>query len=338
MTIAGGAPAGAATLPHGRGGIPRDIIYKGRDREVRRDMRRGAGPLAEAGTLGDQPDSGAASPPANEAAEFNFDTRRLRRPKKAELIADEIRRSIVRKHLNPGDRLPNERQMIDQLHSSRGTVREALKILEAQGLIEVTPGVKGGARVASISYEAASFHLKSFFYFQPLSWAQVYDFREQVEPRAAALATPHLTEADLRALEDTIERCRQGMKGEIPLSEHRVEEGRFHRIIAYRCPNPMLRFGTIFVNDMLVDFTQFRNVIGNETHAFACECLDSHLEILAALRAHDAEGVAARLLVHIRTLKDFLSSREQIVDPDMLLSRQENPDHYDPSGESRRQG
>lgn len=270
----------------------------------------------------------AASKEPSAAVEFYFDTRRLRRPKKAELIADEIRRSIVRKQLNPGDRLPNEREMIDQLRSSRGTVREALKILEAQGLVEISPGVKGGARVASITYESASFHLKSFFYFQPLSWAQVYEYREQVEPQAAALATPFMTAGDLQALEETIERCRQGMKGEIPLAEHRIEEGRFHRIIAYRCPNPMLRFSTIFVNDMLVDFTRFRNVIGNETHAFACECLDSHLELLAVLRAGDREGVAKRMLVHIRALKDFLSTREQIVDPDMLLSRQENIDHY----------
>ena len=268
------------------------------------------------------------SAPTIGSSQTYFDTRRLRRPKKAELIADEIRRSIVRRQLTPGDRLPNEREMIDQLRSSRGTVREALKILEAQGLVEITPGVKGGARVASISYEAASFHLKSFFYFQPLSWAQVYEFREQVEPCAAAQATPHLTAEDFRALEDTLERCRQGMKGEIPLAEHRIEEGRFHRIIAYRCPNPMLRFGTIFVNDMLVDFTRFRNVIGGETHAFACECLDSHLELLAALRAGDGETVAARMLVHIRALKDFLSTREQIVDPDMLLSRQDRLDLY----------
>jgi len=61
------------------------------------------------------------------ALDFQFDPRCLRRPKKAELIAEEICRSIVRRQLSPGDRLPNEREMIEQLRSSRGTVREALK-------------------------------------------------------------------------------------------------------------------------------------------------------------------------------------------------------------------
>ncbi len=262
-----------------------------------------------------RPDTKDMPPP------FQFDQTRLRRPKKAELIADEIRRSIVRRQLNPGDRLLNEREMIEQLRSSRGTVREALKILEAQGLIEITPGLGGGVRVAEISYEAASFHLKSFFYFQPLSWSQVYDFREQVEPRAAELATPHLTASDLFALEETVERCRKGRLGEVHPHEHRIEELRFHHIISSRCPNPMLRFSALFINDLLTDFVRYRSVIDGDAEAFACECVDAHAEILTLLREGDGMAVARRMLVHITALKEFLSTREQIVDPDMLLSR-----------------
>lgn len=260
---------------------------------------------------------------------FDFDPRRLRQPKKAELIADEIRRWIVRKQLNPGDRLPNEKELIAQLKSSRGTVREALKILEAQGLVQITPGANGGARVAIISYESASYHLRSFFYFQPLSWSQVYEFREQVEPAAAALATPHLTDADLTALEHTIERCRQGIAGTLSQAEHRLEEGRFHRIIAHRCPNPVLRFSTLFVNDILVDLLRFRNIIGSATDAFSNECVCSHEALMTALRQRDAAGVRDRMREHVRALRRFLTVREQIVEPDLLMARQEATDWTD---------
>ena len=269
------------------------------------------------------PDSSA--PDLLRTEPFAVDPRRLRRPKKAELIADEVRRWIVRRQLTPGDRLPNEKELILLLKSSRGTVREALKILEAQGLVEISPGVNGGARVAVISYESANFHLKNFFYFQELSWAEVYDLREQVEPRATELATPHLTDADFDALKATVDRCREGICGRLSQSEHRQEEGRFHRIIASRCPNPMLRFTTFFVLDMLVDFVRYRNVIDPETEAFAVECVGAHEALLPYLRDRDGAGAAKRMREHIRELARFLSSREQIVEPNLLLERSSRP-------------
>lgn len=249
----------------------------------------------------------------------DIDLRRVRQPKKSELIADEIRQWIVRRQLDPGDRLPNEKELIEKLRSSRGTVREALKILEAQGLVEITPGVNGGTRVATISYESATFHLKSFFYFQSLSWDQVYEFREQVEPQAAALATPLLTTDDLAALAETIELCREGTRGRLNYLEHRLEEGRFHRIIISRCPNPLLRFATLFVNDMLVDFVRFRNIIGSDTVAFETECVCAHQSLLNALSDRNADAVATRMREHIRALRQYLSSREQQVSPDFLM-------------------
>jgi DNA-binding FadR family transcriptional regulator len=256
------------------------------------------------------------------AAVFDVDPSRLRQPKKAERIADEIRRWIVRRQLSPGDRLPNEKELIAQLASSRGTVREAMKILEAQGLVQVSPGIGGGARVALISYESANYHLKNFFYFQSLSWSQVYDFRLQVEPRTAELATPHLNDEDIAQLELTIQRCHEGMHSRISRSEHRQEEGRFHRILATRCPNPVLRFTALFVVDMLSDFVRFRNIIGTDNDTFGSECLGSHQALMKLFRKRQSAGVAGLMRRHIEALRSYLSAREQIVDPDLLMARQ----------------
>lgn len=248
---------------------------------------------------------------------------RLKRPKKSELIADEIRRWIVRRQLVPGDRLPNEKELVKLLQSSRGTVREALKSLEAQGLIEITPGAAGGARIAVISLDSASFQLKNFFYFDRLSWADVYDFRAQVEPRTTELSVPHLTDADIAALEQTISRCHEGVNGALLPHEHRNEEGMFHTIIAHRCPNALLRFGTLFVHDILKDFVRYRNVIHPESQAFAVECVSAHEAILALLRKRDGPGAAARMREHIDELARFLTTRERQVEPNLLLERRQ---------------
>jgi GntR family transcriptional regulator, transcriptional repressor for pyruvate dehydrogenase complex len=255
------------------------------------------------------------------AIAFDVDRKRLRQPKKAERIADEIRQWIVRRKLTPGCRLPTEKELIQLLASSRGTVREALKILEAQGLIQITQGIGGGARVAPISYDSANYHLKNFFYFQSLSWSQVYEFRLQIEPPAAELAAPHLTDEDIEQLELTIARCHDGIHGRITRPEQRLEEGRFHRIIAARCPNPMLRFTSLFVTDMLIDFVRYRNIIGPEDDAFGTECLGSHQELMMLLGRRESRGVAELMRRHIEALRSYICSRERFVEPVLLMTR-----------------
>ena len=71
----------------------------------------------------------------------------LRLPKAAELVADRIRRDIVRGKLVPGDNLPPEARLMERFKISRPTLREALRVLESEQLISVHRGARGGARV-----------------------------------------------------------------------------------------------------------------------------------------------------------------------------------------------
>ncbi|HVX22371.1 MAG TPA: GntR family transcriptional regulator [Acidimicrobiales bacterium] len=68
-------------------------------------------------------------------------------PKAAEVIADRIRRDIVRGTLKEGDYLPTESKLLEQFKMSRPTLREALRVLEAENLISIHRGARGGARV-----------------------------------------------------------------------------------------------------------------------------------------------------------------------------------------------
>jgi DNA-binding GntR family transcriptional regulator len=72
---------------------------------------------------------------------------RGRVPKAAELLASEMRRMILGRGLAPGTPLPSEAEIIEQRGQSRVTAREALRLLEAEGLIEVRRGPRGGVLV-----------------------------------------------------------------------------------------------------------------------------------------------------------------------------------------------
>jgi DNA-binding FadR family transcriptional regulator len=80
----------------------------------------------------------------------------LRLPKATELVAEEIRRDIVRGALQPGDFLPTEANLIEQFGVSRPTLREALRVLESESLISLHKGARGGARVRGPQLDAAA--------------------------------------------------------------------------------------------------------------------------------------------------------------------------------------
>src|SRR5262245_40782956 len=71
----------------------------------------------------------------------------VRSPKTSELVAQTLRRMIVEGELKDGDFLPNEGELIAQLQVSRPTLREAVRVLEAEGLITVRRGSRTGPRV-----------------------------------------------------------------------------------------------------------------------------------------------------------------------------------------------
>jgi GntR family transcriptional repressor for pyruvate dehydrogenase complex len=82
--------------------------------------------------------------PLSNATEVGFGPPRQRVPKASGFVADELRAQIIGNSLAPGTRLPSEAQLIEQFGLSRATVREALRLLEAEGLIIVKRGPRGG--------------------------------------------------------------------------------------------------------------------------------------------------------------------------------------------------
>ena len=104
-------------------------------------------------------------------------------------IVEQVEQAILSGELGPGDMLPPEMQMKEMFQTSRSTVREALRVLEAKsGLIEIRQGVGGGAVVKSIELDKLTDSLLLFMRSNHLSFDVVADFREVVEGAASARA------------------------------------------------------------------------------------------------------------------------------------------------------
>jgi len=112
----------------------------------------------------------------------------IRVPKAAELVAARIRKAIVVGELLTGDNIPSEAQLITDFQVSRPTIREAVRILESEGLISVTRGAKGGARASrpdsTTVARAAGLALQT----RGATIGDIYETRMIIEPPAARLA------------------------------------------------------------------------------------------------------------------------------------------------------
>lgn len=121
----------------------------------------------------------------------------------SEAIVEQIRALIRGDRLRPGDRLPSERDLGERMGVSRVTVREALRVLEAGGLVEIRVGAKGGAFVTTPSSAKIGSGLADLITLSPLTAPEVTEARQVFEVGMLPLVVERATEqdiADLRAM------------------------------------------------------------------------------------------------------------------------------------------
>ena len=118
--------------------------------------------------------------------------RPTKRQKIADLICEDIKHWIVMEKLKPGDRLPNEKALMEGYECAKGTIREALRVLEIEGLIRLETDPGGGAIIHEVTIDPASRALRNYLHFQHVDSSQVYQLRRRVEVEIADLVVGRL--------------------------------------------------------------------------------------------------------------------------------------------------
>ncbi|MCX2698815.1 MULTISPECIES: FadR/GntR family transcriptional regulator [Ochrobactrum] len=239
-----------------------------------------------------------------------------RRP---EVIAERIRHVIQTEGLQPGDRLPQEKDLIDQFKAAKGTVREAMKALETQGLLFTRTGPGGGVFVAEPSAEHAMEMLGHYFFFDQPGLEEIYAIRKLLEPEIAASLAGKLDSSDLERLESTMRFYDRAPKNLDDQFQQRVAELDFHSELAQRCPNRLLGFICRLTHKLLRDMPLARAIYADPTPSSREEGLLFQHRLLASLienRPEDARKIA---------LEHMISAEEYMISKAKLLSKSQNP-------------
>jgi len=131
---------------------------------------------------------------------MSFRANKLRQSRRFQQVVDKVEASIIAGELQPGDQLPPELELKEMFGTGRGTIREALRVLEQKGLITIRAGATGGAFVTEADPSKLTEHLDLLVQAQSISPEHIREFRETVEPVAASLAAGRINTAGAATL------------------------------------------------------------------------------------------------------------------------------------------
>lgn len=109
-------------------------------------------------------------------------------PKASDMVVTGLRNRILSEHLPVGHRLPSELELVDEFGLGRATVREGLRVLEREGLIEIKRGPTGGISVRHPDIGQVSDAISVLFALRGVTLREFLEFRQMVEPTAARSA------------------------------------------------------------------------------------------------------------------------------------------------------
>lgn len=212
-------------------------------------------------------------------------------PKASAVLADELRNQIVKTKMPAGRDLPSESDLIERTGYSRGTVREALRLLESEGLITTRRGPYGGVRVSRPDVSQATRSIAVLLALSDATLGDLFAFRRVVECATAALAATNASEEQIAAMfRATDDEEQETVEGVVS----------FHNLIADSCGNEFYRVTMGYVLNIAAWHTPQAGL----SHDDVCVARGAHIDIVEAIAAREPERASEAMDRH---LKSFLA-------------------------------
>jgi len=239
-----------------------------------------------------------------------------RPPKAALLVAQRVMRDVVRKGMQPGDLLPPERVMLETYETGRGTLREALRLLEFQGVIALKPGPGGGPILLNPAPSHLASTLQLLMQLNHATYRSIVEVRTAMEPMTSQLAAQRITDEALGEVRLTVDQMRDYLDDRDAFLD---SNKRFHDVIAWSSGNVLFSYIVDSLLDILdgtvigIDYPRHRRVA----------ILKAHEEIYAALAVRDPQASLERMREHIEAYATYAQRKfPEVLDQVITWDRQ----------------
>ena len=204
--------------------------------------------------------------------------------------ADRIYEMIVKEHIyQPGDQLPNEMTLSEQLGISRTTLRDAVRMLTLQGVLEVRRGK--GTFVSTEEAIIGNYGLDNFDRIR-IKLKDLFEMRLLFEPQVVALACRRGTDEEISAI------CKQGEIVAKTIHKGKpwtIEDQEFHRLIIAAAHNDFMSHLIPLINRAVDEAI----IIGSSKEALSENTIQDHALIMEFLKKRDGKGAKNAMEIHI---------------------------------------
>lgn len=253
----------------------------------------------------------AESSSSNTVARHPVQLQPMQVPKASDVLADDLRERILRGEFPSGTALPPERELVNQTRMSRTTVREALRILEVQGLVVVKTGRSGGAFVQQPGGQAVASSVSLLIRGQQLRLTALLETREAIEPACASLAAKYRTDDDLAALD-----AANTVIGDlsVPLEAFLQANVDWHLAVATASHNELLTGFMSALSDAIYSSTENRAFVDDDVRRTTFK---AHKTITDAIRSGDAAAAMRRMTKHVHGYAEAVVQVEERTEIDL---------------------
>jgi len=221
----------------------------------------------------------------------------VRKVRRYEQVAEQIRRMISDGALKPGDLLPPERELVAKLGVGRSSIRDAVRTLEVMGILEPRQG--HGTVVRDLSADALVVPLSLVLTRKRELVTELLDVRRMIEPGLAARAAKNATADELAHMAAILERHEAKLRrGE----EAMDEDSDFHYAIALAARNSVV----LRVLDVLMDLLRESRSRSLQVPGRPQRSFDGHRRILRALQRRDSKAAEAAVRRHLKEIEEVV--------------------------------
>jgi len=240
---------------------------------------------------------------------MSFSPKSIKHNKMFQEIVTQVEQAILAGKLRPGDSLPPELQLKEMFQTSRSTVREAIRVLEAMDYVEIRQGVHGGTFIKAIESKNVANNMVRYLLSNNVSFDDIADFRELVEGGATAIAATCATKKEVKNLRTILEESRAVLEADRSdwKTYYKYDE-KFHVAIANITKNPLFEIVLQSLHFNLLD-TDDRFAPRSPEHLR--DNYEELAQIMEAIEAGDAEKAERAARKHVKTFNLHMKEQAQ---------------------------